>query len=48
MMDAMDSNHDHKVTKDEFVAFHKMLFSAMDASQDKQISAQEWAQKLLN
>ena len=48
VMDAMDSNHDHKVTKDEFVAFHKMLFSAMDTSQDKQISAQEWAQKLLN
>lgn len=48
VMDAMDSNRDHKVTKEEFLNFHKMLFNAMDSSQDKQISAQEWAMKLLN
>lgn len=47
VMDAMDGNHDHKVSKDEFIAFHKTVFAAMDTSQDKQISAQEWAQKLL-
>ena len=42
MMDAMDTNHDHLVTKDEFTKFHQVIFDAMDKSGDKQLNPQEW------
>lgn len=45
MMGMMDKDGDHKVTKDEFIAYHDMLFSAMDKSGDKQIDGQEWLAK---
>lgn len=47
MMKAMDSDGDHKITKEEFLAFHQSVFSKMDKSSDQQISAQEWAGKIL-
>lgn len=42
MMDAMDTNGDHLVTKDEFVKFHQSLFQSMDKSGDHQLNPQEW------
>jgi Ca2+-binding EF-hand superfamily protein len=47
MMGKMDSDGDHKVTKDEFINFHKTIFAAMDKKGDGQITAQEWAAKQL-
>ncbi len=47
MMKAMDSDGDHKITKEEFLAFHQSVFNKMDKSSDQQISAQEWAGKIL-
>jgi hypothetical protein len=47
MMKAMDTDGDHKVTKEEFVGFHQKLFEAMDKSGKKQLTAQEWAGKQL-
>ncbi|MFM9914068.1 MAG: calcium-binding protein [Methylophilaceae bacterium] len=29
MMDAMDADKDHKITKDEFIKFHEAIFNAM-------------------
>jgi Ca2+-binding EF-hand superfamily protein len=45
MMGMMDKDGDHKVTKDEFIAYHDTLFTAMDKSGDKQIDGQEWLAK---
>lgn len=47
MMKMMDSNGDHKVTKDEFLAYHQKLFQAMDKKGDGQITAKEWVGKHL-
>lgn len=47
MMGAMDADGDHKVTRDEFLAFHQAVFAHKDASGDQEISAQEWAAKIL-
>ena len=47
MMGKMDSDGDHKVTKDEFVGYHQKLFVAMDKKGDGQITAQEWVGKHL-
>jgi Ca2+-binding EF-hand superfamily protein len=45
MMSFVDKNNDHKVSKDEFIAYHDMLFKAMDKSGDNQIDPQEWLAK---
>ncbi|ACT50576.1 MULTISPECIES: EF-hand domain-containing protein [Methylovorus] len=45
MMSMVDKNNDHKVSKDEFIAYHDMLFKAMDKSGDNQIDGQEWLAK---
>lgn len=42
MMDIMDKDSDHKVTKNEFAAFHHTVFATMDTSGDKQLDPQEW------
>lgn len=47
MMGAMDTDGDHKVTKEEFLAFHKTLFANKDKSGDQELSAQEWAAKIV-
>jgi Ca2+-binding EF-hand superfamily protein len=48
MMKAMDTDGDHKVTRDEFIGFHDTLFAAMDKKGDGMITAQEWAGKILS
>lgn len=47
MMKAIDSDGDHKVSKEEFLAFHQSVFNKMDKSSDQQLSAQEWTGKIL-
>jgi hypothetical protein len=47
MMGMMDTDGDHKVTRAEFRAYHQTIFAHKDTSGDKEISAQEWAAKLL-
>jgi len=47
MMDMMDADGDHKITKDEFLAHQQKIFSTMDKSGDQQLSSQEWAAKTL-
>ena len=45
MMDEMDTNDDHKVTKEEFTKYQVSIFHKMDASGDKQLDAKEWLAK---
>ncbi len=45
MMAAMDSNGDHKVTKDEFIKFQESTFAAMDKKGDGMVDAQNWLRK---
>lgn len=45
MMGAMDTDGDHKVTKDEFINFHKAVFKSLDKSGDQQLDPQEWLAK---
>jgi hypothetical protein len=45
MMRLMDSDGDHKVTRDEFLNHHRAVFSKLDTSTDQQLDAQEWAMK---
>ena len=45
MMAKMDTDGDHKVTKDEFLAFHDKVFATMDKKGDGQITADEWIGK---
>ena len=47
MMGKMDKDGDHKVTKDEFLAFHDEVFAKMDKKGDGQITANEWLGKHL-
>lgn len=47
MMKAMDTDKDHLVTREEFLAYHKNVFSLQDKSADGQIDAQEWAAKIV-
>jgi hypothetical protein len=47
MMGMMDADGDHKVTREEFIAYHQAIFAHKDTSGDKEISAQEWAAKTL-
>lgn len=46
MMKAMDTDGDHKVTKDEFINFHQTIFTAMDKKGTKMIDPQEWLANL--
>lgn len=45
MMKSIDTDGDHKVTRNEFVTFHQTLFTTMDANSDKQLDPQEWLAK---
>jgi hypothetical protein len=45
MMGLMDSDGDHKVTREEFLNHHRAVFAKLDASSDQQLDAQEWAAK---
>jgi hypothetical protein len=45
MMRLMDSDGDHKVTRDEFLNHHRAVFAKLDTSSDQELSAQEWAAK---
>ena len=47
MMGKMDADGDHKVTKDEFLAFHDKVFATMDKKGEGQITANEWLGKHL-
>ena len=42
MMEMIDTDKDHKVTKDEFLKYHQTLFAAMDKKGTKTIDPQEW------
>jgi Ca2+-binding EF-hand superfamily protein len=45
MMKTMDTDKDHKVTKDEFIKFHDTVFTAMDTKGEKMIDAESWLRK---
>ena len=45
MMGKMDTDGDHKVTRDEFLNFHKAVFAKLDTTSDQEISATEWSMK---
>jgi hypothetical protein len=45
MMRLMDSDGDHKVTRDEFLNHHRAVFAKLDTSSDQQLDPQEWAMK---
>ncbi|HQS44712.1 MAG TPA: calcium-binding protein [Methylotenera sp.] len=45
MMGMMDTDGDHKVTKEEFIGFHKATFKVLDKSGDQQLDPQEWLAK---
>ena len=45
MMRLMDTDGDHKVTRDEFLNYHRAVFSKLDTSSDQELSATEWAMK---
>lgn len=45
MMRLMDTDGDHKVTRDEFLNYHKAVFAKLDTSSDQEISATEWSMK---
>lgn len=46
MMKAMDTDGDHKVTKDEFIKFHETIFKQMDTKGQGMVDAQSWLRKL--
>ena len=45
MMRLMDTDGDHKVTRDEFLNHHSAVFAKLDTSSDKELSATEWSMK---
>lgn len=45
MMKSMDTDQDHKVTKDEFIKFHETVFTAMDTKGGGMIDAESWLRK---
>jgi len=45
MMGVMDVDSDHKVSKTEFINFHKATFNSLDKSGDQQLDPQEWLAK---
>lgn len=48
MMEKIDANKDHAVTKDEFLNYQGNVFSTLDTSKDKQIDAQEFVANILS
>lgn len=46
MMDMMDGNKDHKVTRDEFMAYQSRLFEMMDNNRDGIVDLGEWTARL--
>jgi hypothetical protein len=48
MMKMMDTDGDHKVTRDEFLNYHRAVFAKRDTSGDQQLDAQEWAANILS
>ena len=47
MMRLMDTDGNHEVTREEFLAHHKNVFGMQDKSADGQIDAQEWVAKIV-
>ena len=45
MMRLMDTDGDHKVTREEFLNYHRAVFAKLDTSGDKELSATEWSMK---
>ena len=45
MMRLMDTDGDHKVTRDEFLNHHRAVFAKLDTSSDQELDATEWAMK---
>ena len=45
MMRLMDTDGDHKVTREEFLNHHRAVFAKLDTSTDQQLDATEWAMK---
>ena len=45
MMRLMDTDGDHKVTREEFLNHHRAVFAKLDSSSDQEISATEWSMK---
>jgi hypothetical protein len=46
MMDLIDADKNHEVTREEFLNHHRAVFVKMDTSADQQIDAQEWVAKI--
>lgn len=46
MMRLMDTDGDHKVTREEFLNHHRAVFAKMDTTGDQQLDAQEWVAKV--
>ena len=44
-MKMVDTNGDHEVTKEEFMAFHEKMFDKMDANKDGKLDKKEWTQR---
>lgn len=42
MMDMMDGNKDHMVSKEEFMAYQSRLFDMMDRNKDGMVDKKEW------
>ena len=45
MMDAMDTDSDHLVTRQEFIAYHEGIFKNMDTKGQGVVDAQDWLRK---
>jgi Ca2+-binding EF-hand superfamily protein len=45
MMGKIDTDGDHKVTREEFLNYHRAVFAKLDTSSDQELDAQEWAMK---
>ena len=46
MMGIVDTDGNHKVTREEFLNHHRAVFAKLDASNDQQLDAQEWVAKV--
>lgn len=45
MMGMMDTDGDHKVSKDEFIKFHETIFKAMDTKGKGMVDPQDWLRR---
>jgi hypothetical protein len=45
MMGMVDADGDHKVTRDEFLNYHRAVFAKLDTSSNQEIDATEWSMK---